>query len=154
MTFYEILVIIHILSAIVGLGPGFVLTYIVMKATNMAELRHGYKLRKQIHIFVMIGGTLLLVTGIIMGLINPYLFKQGWYIVSFILYILALAASPLLLRKEAKPINQFLEEYEEEHDKAAIPQIYFDLSKRLYLYEHLTNVFFLFIILLMILKPF
>lgn len=148
------LVIIHILSAIVGLGPGFVLTYMVMKATNMAELRHGYKLRKQIHIFVMIGGTLLLVTGILMGIINPYLFKQGWYSISLILYLLALAASPLLLRKEAKPINQFLAEYEEEHDKAAIPQIYLDLSKRLYLYEHITNVFFILIIILMILKPF
>lgn len=148
------LVIIHILSAIVGLGPGFVLTYMVMKATNMAELRHGYKLRKQIHIFVMIGGTLLLVTGILMGFINPYLFKQGWYIVSLVLYLLALAASPLLLRKEAKPINQFLAEYEEAHEKEAIPQIYFDMSKRLYLYEHITNVFFIFIIVLMILKPF
>lgn len=150
MTLYNTIVVIHILSAIVGLGPGFVLTYIVMKAENMTELRQGYKVRKQIHIFVMLGGTLLLITGILLGILNPVLFTQGWYLLSFVLYLISLAASPLLLRKEAKPINEFLVEYEGEE----IPPLYYVLSKRLYLYEHITNVFFIIIILLMILKPF
>lgn len=150
MTLYNTLVVIHVLSAIIGLGPGFVLTYIVIKAGNMTELRHGYKVRKQIHIFVMLGGTLLLITGILLGILNPVLFTQGWYLLSFILYLIALAASPLLLRKEARPVNEFLKEYNGEE----IPQEYYNLSKRLYLYEHITNVFFVIIILLMILKPF
>ena len=150
MTLYYTLVVIHILSAIVGLGPGFILTFLVMKAKNMTELRNGYMMRKRIHVFVMIGGTLLLVTGISMGLLRPHLFTEGWYITSFTLYLLALAASPLLLRKKAKPINRFLEEYDGEE----IPEEYYDLSKKLYLYEHITNVVFIIIILLMILKPF
>lgn len=150
MSLYYTIVVIHILSAIIGLGPGFVLTYIVMKAENMTELRHGYKMRKQIHIFVMVGGTLLLLTGILLGILNPILFTQGWYLLSFILYLIGLAASPLILRKEAKPINKFLEEHEGEE----IPQAYYDMSKKLYFYEHITNVLFIIIILLMVLKPF
>lgn len=151
MTLYYTLVVIHILSAIIGLGPGFILTFLVIKADNMTELRNGYKMRKRIHVFVMVGGSLLLLTGVAMGLLRPHLFTEGWYITSFTLYFLALAASPLLLRKEAKPINRFLAEYDEGEE---IPQKYYDLSKRLYLYEHITNVFFTIIILLMILKPF
>ena len=150
MTLYYTLVVIHIFSAIIGLGPGFILTFLVLKAETMTELRIGYVMRKRIHVFVMVGGTLLLITGITMGLLRPYLFTEGWYVTSFILYLLALAASPLLLRKEAKPINQFLEDYEGEE----IPEQYYTLSKRLYLYEHVTNIVFIIIIMLMILKPF
>lgn len=150
MDFYNILVVIHIFSAIIGLGPGFILTFLVLKAETMTELRLGYVMRKRIHIFVMIGGALLLLTGIGMGLLRPHLFFEGWFTTSLLLYLAALAASPLLLRKEAKPINQFLEEYEGEE----IPQAYYDMSKRLYLYEHITNTIFIVIILMMIWKPF
>lgn len=150
MGFYYTLVVIHILSAIIGLGPGFILTFLVLKAETMTDLRIGYVMRKRIHIFVMIGGALLLLTGIGMGLLRPYLFFEGWYTTSLLLYLVALAASPLLLRREAKPINQFLATYKGEE----IPQTYYDMSKRLYLYEHITNAIFIIIILLMILKPF
>ena len=150
MTLYYTLVVIHIFSAIIGLGPGFVLTFLVSRAKTMTELRIGFIMRKRIHVFVMIGGTLLLLTGICMGLLRPYLFTEGWYVTSLLLYLLALAASPLLLRKEAKPINQFIEAYEGEE----IPEQYYQLSKRLYVYEHITNFVFIIIIVLMILKPF
>ncbi|WP_370453216.1 DUF2269 family protein [Oceanobacillus sp. CFH 90083] len=77
MTFYEILVFIHIFSAILGMEPGFVMTPIAKKSPNMAELRHTYAIRNKLHQFVIIGGTLLLVTGIWMGLLNMHLFQQG-----------------------------------------------------------------------------
>src|SRR5690625_823630 len=107
MTLYYTLVVIHIFSAIIGLGPGFILTFLVLKAETMTELRIGYVMRKRIHVFVMVGGTLLLITGITMGLLRPYLFTEGWYVTSFILYLLALAASPLLLRKEENQLINF-----------------------------------------------
>src|SRR5699024_5154461 len=103
MSLYNILVIIHIISAIIGLGPGFIMTYIVTKAANMTELLHAYWLRKRIHIFVMIGGTTLMITGLWMGMINPYLFQQGWYVVSLILYLTVLGAGPTLLASKLKP---------------------------------------------------
>src|SRR5699024_8784555 len=90
MSFYDILVFIHVFSAILGLGPGFVMIYIVTKAKTMTELRHAYVIRNRIHIFVMVGGTLLIVTGLWMGFLNTYLFTQGWYITSLILFLIAL----------------------------------------------------------------
>jgi hypothetical protein len=66
MTIYRLLVLIHVLPAIVGLGPGFIMIYVVTRAKTMTELRHAYLIRNRLHIFVMIGGTLLLLTGLTM----------------------------------------------------------------------------------------
>src|SRR5699024_12660993 len=90
MSFYDVLVIIHVFSAILGLGPGFAMIYIVTRATTMTELRHAYIIRNRIHIFVMIGGTLLLLTGLMMGVLRPYLFQQYWFLISLLLFLIAL----------------------------------------------------------------
>jgi len=150
MTFYKLLVFIHIFSAILGLGPGFIMIYVVTKSKTMTELRHAYMIRNRIHIFVMVGGTLLLLTGILMGIINPYLFRQGWYIVSLILFLVALAFGPIALSPRSKPIKKMLIE----HQGDEIPERYFALAKELFFYERMENILFLIIIALMILKPF
>src|SRR5690625_4538613 len=103
MTFYQLLVFIHIFSAILGMGPGFIMIYIVTKSSTMTELRHAYFIRNRIHIFVMIGGILLLVTGLWMGLLNTYLFTQGWYLISIVLFLISLAAGPVVLKPISTP---------------------------------------------------
>lgn len=150
MSFYQILVTIHIFSAILGMGPGFIMIYIVTKSSTMTELRHAFFIRNRIHIFVMIGGILLLVTGLWMGLLNTYLFTQGWYIMSIILFLIALGAGPVVLKPISTPIKALLAE----HKGEAIPEAYFKMSKRLFFYERILNTLFLVIIALMILKPF
>lgn len=150
MSFYDLLVIIHVFSAIVGLGPGFIMVYIVTRATTMTELRHAYMIRTRIHVFVMVGGTLLLITGLWMGALRPYLFQQIWYIASLLLFLIALAIGPIVLSPKAKPIKQMLVKIEDEQ----IPARYYDLAKQLFIYERITNVIFFLIILLMIAKPF
>lgn len=150
MSFYSFLVFIHIIAAIVGLGPGFIMTFIVMKASTMTELRHAYYLRNRIHIFVMVGGVLLLVTGLWMGFINPYLFTKGWYMISLILFLITLAAGPFLLKPLSLPIQEILD-YHEGDD---IPENYEKHAKKLFVSEHVLNSIFVVIIILMILRPF
>jgi uncharacterized membrane protein len=150
MMFYKILVFIHIFSAVLGMGPGFILTTVVKSGNNMTELKHSYKIRHRLHIFVMIGGILLLVTGLLMGLLNPILFRTGWYVSSLLLFLTALAMGPLVLSPRSKPIKALLETHKGEE----IPVEYFRLSKILFRYEHLENFIFIIIITLMILKPF
>ncbi len=150
MTFYELLVFIHVFSAILGMGPGFVMIYIVTKATTMTELKHAYIIRNRLHIFVMVGGTLLLITGLLMGYLHPYLFEQGWYVTSLILYLIALGFGPTVLSPRSKPVKAMLKE----HNGDEIPAEYFILSKKLFFFERIENVIFLIVIALMILKPF
>lgn len=150
MTLYKFLVLIHVFSAILGLGPGFVMIYIVTRATNMTELRHAYLIRNRIHVFVMVGGTLLLLSGLGMGAIHTYLFQAGWYIASLVLFSLALAFGPLILSPRSKPIKALLKEQRGDE----IPPAYYPLAKKLFFFERMENLIFLAIIALMILKPF
>lgn len=147
--FYNILVFIHVASAILGLGPGFIMIYIVTKATNMTELRHAYVIRNRVHIFVMIGGSLLLLTGLLMGSINTALFHLGWYVISLTLFLIALGFGPIFLTPRSKPIKQILAG----HQGTEIPKEYFTLAKKLFFYERMENVLFLLIIGIMIWKP-
>lgn len=150
MTFYKIIVVLHIFSAIMGMGPGFILTTVVKSGKTMTELRHSYAIRHKLHIFVMVGGTLLLVTGLIMGFMNPSLFRMGWYVTSLILFLAALAIGPLVLSPKSKPVKALLASHKGEE----IPEEYYRISKILFRYEHLENAIFIVIIALMILKPF
>jgi uncharacterized membrane protein len=150
ISFYKIIVVIHIFSAIIGMGPGFILTTVVKSGNNMTELRHSYRLRHKLHIFVMAGGTLLLITGLTMGFLNPSLFRMGWYVTSLILFLAALAIGPLVLSPRSKPVKALLAEHQGEE----IPEEYWHLSRILFRYEYLENVIFIIIITLMILKPF
>lgn len=149
MAFYDLLVFIHVVSAILGLGPGFMMIYVVQKASTMTQLKHAYHIRGRIHLFVMIGGTLLLITGLWMGFLRPYLFKQVWFTSSLILFLIALGVGPTILSPKAKPIKRLL--YEENGEE--IPTTYYRLSRQLFFYERITNVIFLIIITLMIFKP-
>ncbi|MEN2465877.1 DUF2269 family protein [Ornithinibacillus sp. JPR2-1] len=150
MSFYDVLVFVHIFSAILGMGPGFMMMMIVSKATNLTELRHAYVIRNRMHRYTMVGGTLLLITGILMGTINTYLSQQGWYITSLVLFLIALAFGPLLLSPRSKPIKELLKHTEGEK----IPAEYDVMAKKLFFVERIENVIFLVIIALMIIKPF
>ncbi|EKN69800.1 hypothetical protein BABA_08411 [Neobacillus bataviensis LMG 21833] len=150
ITFYKVVVFIHIFSAILGMGPGFILTTVVKSGKTMTELRHSYKIRHKLHIFVMVGGTLLLVTGLAMGFLNPVLFRMGWYVTSLVLFLAALAIGPLVLSPRSKPVKELLASHKGEE----IPEEYWRLSKVLFQFENLENVIFIIIIALMILKPF
>ncbi|HQF43568.1 MAG TPA: DUF2269 family protein [Ignavibacteriaceae bacterium] len=141
---------VHVFSAILGMGPGFVMIYIVTRATNMTELRHAYLIRNRLHNFVMVGGTLLLLSGLGLGAINTYLFNAFWYLTSLILFIVALAFGPILLTPRSKPIKELLKNYNGDE----IPEEYYVLAKKLFFFERLENLIFLAIIVLMILKPY
>src|SRR5690625_1975309 len=121
-----------------------------MHAKTMTELRHAYYFRNRVHIFVMIGGTLILVTGILMGFMRPELFRVGWYMLSMVLYLNTLTTSTLLLIKQTKTIKDVLEL----HPTEEIPETYYQAKKKLFSYEHFTNILFTIIIILMVLKPF
>ncbi len=150
MSLYRILVLIHVLSAILGLGPGFILIYVVTKASSMTELRHSFLIRKRLHVFVMVGGTLLLLSGLAMGYLNPYLFRQGWYVASLILFLVALGFGPVILSPLSKPIKALLKTQKGED----IPKEYYKLTRKLFFYERMENVIFIIIIVLMVLRPF
>ncbi|MFC4401929.1 DUF2269 family protein [Gracilibacillus xinjiangensis] len=147
---YTWLVVIHVFSAIVGIGPGFILTTIVKSSHTIDEIRYAFALKKKIHHFAMIGGTLVLITGLLMGILRPYLFQQGWYITSMIVFFTALGLGPTLLKKYSKPIKQMLED----QTLSKVPDNYETNVQKLLKVEYVENSLLIIVILLMISKPF
>lgn len=147
---YAALLFIHIFSAILGMGPGFVMIVIVKQTKTLSELRQAFTIRNKVHKFVMVGGVLLLLSGLSMGLLRRYLFYEGWYVTSLSLFLIALAFGPFILSPITTPIKKMLKEA----TGNLIPAAYFRYSKKLFFFERLENFIFLIIISLMILKPF
>lgn len=147
---YTWLVIIHIFSAIVGIGPGFVLTTIVKNAKTMPDIRFAFYLKNKVHIFVMAGGIVVLITGLFMGALKPVLFRQGWYITSMLLYFTALSLGPTLLKKFSAPIKEILAD----ETIQKVPDTYHHYVKKLLKTEYVENTLLLIVIFLMITKPF
>lgn len=85
--FYSILLIIHVLAAIIGIGATFAFPVISNSARNLPQLKHTLDLLKRLESFPKIGGALLIITGIIMGFLTPAYFKEIWFVGSIILYI-------------------------------------------------------------------
>jgi uncharacterized membrane protein len=150
MTLYQILVLIHIVSAVIGMGPGFVMIFVVKKADDLSALKQAYFIRNRLHQFVMVGGSTLLLSGIGMGILNPFLFHAFWYNCSLALFLVALAYGPIVLSPKSKPIKELLKQSEGDE----IPPNYYNLSKQLFFYERLEKIIFIFIIVLMVWKPY
>lgn len=150
MTLYNLLLFIHITSAILGIGPGLAMVFVTKNARNMTELRYAYLIRKKLHNCVMIGGTLLLLTGLTMGALSPIWFRSGWYVTSLILFLVALGMGPIVLSPRSKKIKALLEH----HIGEEIPEEYVQSVKKLFLFEWVENSIILVIIVLMITKPF
>jgi hypothetical protein len=85
-----------------------------------------------------------------MGVLNPFLFKADWYVVSLALFLFALAYGPIVLSPKSKPIKALLKDTTSNE----IPEQYYALSKKLFFYERIEKVIFILIMVLMAMKPY
>jgi len=85
----ELLVLIHVLSALIGIGPTFFGHVLVRKNQTPEQLRHSLKLAGRLDFFPKIGGSLAVITGILLIVLNDYgTFMQLWLVGSLVLYVL------------------------------------------------------------------
>ncbi|MCC2684463.1 MAG: hypothetical protein K0R75_1362 [Paenibacillaceae bacterium] len=83
------LILIHVLSAIIGIGPTFYAHALTRKKQSPEELRYSFKKMHTLEFFPKIGGTIAVLTGLLLVIIGSYgSFLQIWQIGALILYIL------------------------------------------------------------------
>jgi hypothetical protein len=111
MTLYGGIVLIHVLSAVIGMGPSFVFPIIQSFGTTKQSLQLINHIIEKAEKVVMIGSIVLLVTGLTMGALNPNLFSQIWYITSIILFFVALYLSVGFAGKRTKQAVAILEKH-------------------------------------------
>lgn len=82
------LIAVHVISAILGLGPAFAFPWVLRQTSSIHEMRHNLQLVERLEIFPKIFGSLALVSGLALFFIGSYgPILQLWIAGSLILYV-------------------------------------------------------------------
>jgi len=150
MTFYSLLLVIHIVAAVVGLGASFGMPVLMSSVKTVPQAKFALAVSKGIEKFAKVGSITLLITGIIMAIIQPYLFKEIWYIASLVIYVAVQPIAAGILPKKAKLQMETLENYLGEE----LPDGYNTLAKESVPLNNVLHIAAVVLIILMTIKPF
>ncbi|WP_273833311.1 DUF2269 family protein [Guptibacillus sedimenti] len=120
---------IHIIAAACGLGATFALPVLMGLPKTVSQARFAKPVSTGIEKIAKIGSLTLLVTGLGLGALHPFLFTQIWFIASLVIYILVQPIVAGILPERYKRIG-----------KQMAPSV--------------MNAFAIILIILMTLKPF
>jgi uncharacterized membrane protein len=84
----EWLVWIHVLSAIVGIGPTFFGHVLLRKKQHREQLQQSLALFQLLNYFPKIGGSLAVVSGVALVAVSGWKFSDLWILGSLVLYVL------------------------------------------------------------------
>lgn len=146
---YNLLIVVHILSAIVGVGPVLFINFILRKTKNNEELMYAHRLVEKLNRNANVGFGLLLLTGLLMGWINPFYFQMTWYVVSLSLFLLSACYAIFIIEPKLKQLAQIVSNAK----VSTISDEYRALYKKKAAYDVVGNMLLIAIIILMILKP-
>ncbi|MFC0525986.1 DUF2269 family protein [Pontibacillus salicampi] len=81
-------VLVHVLSGIIGIGPTYYAHVLIRPHQSPEQLRASLALLKRLEYFPKIGGTIAVVSGLLLVLIGDYgSFMQLWLFGSLVLYL-------------------------------------------------------------------
>jgi uncharacterized membrane protein len=150
----KVLILIHVLSAIIGVGPTFFVHLLTRPDKDVDELRISMKYSRLLEFFPKIGGSIAVLTGIALFLLGEYgSFTQIWLLGSLILYILIQIIVIGFITPPTKKVNEWLGRPENLELTGAPPEeiqtALTSIHRRFYLASSLGVLLFIF----MILKP-
>lgn len=147
---YTSLLVFHILSAIFGVGPVFLLNMILKRAKSAEQLRYAHHIVEKLNRNANVSFGVILISGLLMGWINPYLFQTEWYIASLVLFFISgmyaiFAVEPILKQMQGIASNP--------SGPSEISSEYKTLFQRKQSRDMVANLIAVMIILLMVIKP-
>jgi hypothetical protein len=150
MTLYGGFVLIHVLAAVIGMGPSFIFPIISSFGTTKQSLQLINHIIEKSEKVVTIGSIVLLLTGLGMGALNTDLFTQIWYIASIILFFIALYLAVGFSGKRTKKAVALLDNHQGED----IPSEVLALNKTVGIAGMGSAIIAIVMIFLMSVKPF
>lgn len=147
---YNFLLLIHVLAAIIGVGAAFAFPIIMSAFKNLSQLKFTLGIMKKLDLLPKVGGLILLITGLIMGFMNPTYFTNVWFTGSLVLYIIIETLMIGIVDRKLKPVVPIVMNAEGEE----IPNEFEDFSKATAPIQMTVHGLALIIIILMTVKPF
>lgn len=103
------LVLIHVLSAVIGVGPTFFGHVLLRRSQSLPDLRANLKLGKYLEFFPKIGGSIAVLSGLALILIGDYgSFGQLWLYGSLVLYVLIQVVVIALVTPQQKKLANWV----------------------------------------------
>jgi uncharacterized membrane protein len=84
----NLLVFLHVVSAVVGVGPTFFSHVLMRRGQTYGQLRSSLGLAKTLEKFPKIGGSLAVLTGLLLAWLGDYGFRDFWIYASIADYVL------------------------------------------------------------------
>jgi hypothetical protein len=145
-----ILIVLHVLAAIVGIGPAFVLPVLGKSAKSGSQLRFVFSLIEKVNKFPKIGGITLLVTGILLMIVSKTGFSLMWLNLSLLLFIIIEVIIIGFVEPRMKKVAKLVMSSQGD----TIPTGFADSMKGIAPLEGTVHLLTLLIIILMVVKPF
>ncbi|WP_282936385.1 DUF2269 family protein [Paenibacillus sp. RC67] len=82
------LVLLHVLSSIIGIGPTYFIHVLYRKRQSVGELKQSLRLSALLDLFPKIGGSIAVISGIALVAMSPIHFLDFWIIGSLLLYVM------------------------------------------------------------------
>ncbi|MGP4073531.1 DUF2269 family protein [Piscibacillus sp. B03] len=150
---YKTLVLVHVLSAIIGVGPTFFAHVLFKKDQSVAELSNSLQTFKKLEFFPKIGGTLAVITGLVLYFMADWgAFTQLWLLGTLVLYIVIQVIMIGFIARYTGKLRAFLSD-PNRAKLDALPEGYqkvFNKTNKLFWFVSTMGVA---IFILMILKP-
>jgi len=150
MSLYGIIVFVHIIAAVAGLGASFAMPVIMKNPSTASQAKFALDLNHKVELFAKVGSIALLLTGLILGFLNTNLFTTGWYITSIIIYIAVQIVVACIMPKKIKKMTEIIEAHKGED----IPESYQKVNKELAPYNSILHTAIVLLVILMSFKPF
>jgi uncharacterized membrane protein len=145
-----ILVVLHVLAAIVGIGPAFILPLLGKSAKSGSQLRFVFGIIQKVNNFPKIGGITLLVTGILLMVVSKIGFSLMWLNLSLLLFVIIEVIIIGFIEPRMKKVARLIMTSEGD----SIPAGFADSMKRIAPLEGTVHLLTFLIIILMVVKPF
>jgi Predicted integral membrane protein (DUF2269). len=147
---YTYVLFVHLIAAVMGLGAAFGFPIVAKSAKTVSQAKFVLNLLHRLEILPKVGSVLLLISGIVMGILETWLFQEAWFIGSIVIYLAVQFIVAGLLPKNMKKQLEVLEGAVGEE----LPESYKALGKQSAKYEGISHLAAFVLILLMVFKPF
>ncbi|GIP26194.1 hypothetical protein J23TS9_13240 [Paenibacillus sp. J23TS9] len=147
---YTYLLFIHILSAITAIVTIMGSPFIMSGVRTTGQAKFGLELQNKLAILPKIGGTLLILSGLGLGFLQTYLFREMWYVVSIAIFFVILIIVAVMLPSGIKKQLVLLQQTQGE----TLSDTYQQSRRRSAWLEGTANLAVFISIILMVFKPF
>lgn len=147
------LVWIHVLSAIVGIGPTYFGHILLRRKQQREQLLQSLALFRLLNYFPKIGGSIAVVSGVALVALTGWHFSDLWILGSLVLYVLIQVVAVGMLGPVVNQLSQVLgggEEKAGDPDTTASKTALLAKANRLY---NTASVLGIVLIILMLVKP-